>query len=113
MVRLLKTFGFQVTEAASGVEADALLHTKFDLLVCDLMLPGDQKGPDIAKKFLKAHPNVAVLYMSGYQQDILTAEDIEPSLVSVIQKPFSREDFASEVFNLLDHAALDGSDPIG
>ena len=109
VVRLLKTLGFEVTEVGSGSEADALIQTQFDLLVCDLMLPGDQKGPDIAKNFIKAQPNVAVLYMSGYQQDILTAEDIEPALISFIQKPFSREDFASEVFKLMEHAGLAGS----
>jgi two-component system cell cycle sensor histidine kinase/response regulator CckA len=98
---LLKSLGFHVTEVASASESDALEQQKFDLLVCDVMLPGPRKGPDIARKFLEQQPELAVLYMSGFQQGILTTEDLKPPYVSFIQKPFSRDEFAGQINKLL------------
>ena len=63
---LLKSLGFHVTEVASASESDALEQQIFDLLACDVMLPGSRKGPDIAKKFLAHQPELAILYMPGF-----------------------------------------------
>ncbi len=98
--KLLESLGYQVTEVASALEADAMEHVKFDLLVCDVMLPGNRKGPDIARKFRTQQPDLAVLYMSGYQQGILTPKGIAPGPVSFIHKPFTKEDFAAQLTKL-------------
>lgn len=98
---LLKSIGFHVVEAASALEADAFEQSQFDLLVCDLMMPGSRKGADIARKFRQQQPDLKVLFMSGYQQGALTTEDLESEHVSFIQKPFSRDDFAAQIVKLL------------
>jgi len=99
--KFLVSLGFQVTEVASASEADKHQHSKFDLLVCDVMLPGNRKGPEIARTFRQQQPELVVLYMSGYQQGVLTAQDLIPTRVSFIHKPFSRDDFAAQIKELL------------
>lgn len=101
VAKLLTSLGFQVTEVASASESDRLEGQEFDLLICDVMLPGHRKGPDIARRFREQQPKLAVLYMSGFQQGILTTEDLQPHHVSFIQKPFSRDDFAAQIDKLL------------
>jgi two-component system cell cycle sensor histidine kinase/response regulator CckA len=108
VAKMLDALGFQVTSVGTAQEAEISESLTFDLLVCDVMLPGNQKGPDIAKKFQTAQSGIAVLYMSGYQQGILTTADLESSSVSFIQKPFSKEDLTSKVLGLL--AGIEGGD---
>ncbi|MFT7243783.1 MAG: CheY-like chemotaxis protein [Candidatus Azotimanducaceae bacterium] len=98
---LLKSLGFQVVEVASVVEADVFEETPFDLLVCDLMMPGNRKGPDIARKFREQQQDLKVLFMSGYQEGVLTAEDLQSDHASFIQKHFSRNDSAAQIVKLL------------
>ncbi|MFT5100119.1 MAG: hypothetical protein ACI9HY_002245 [Planctomycetaceae bacterium] len=54
------------------------------------MLPVYRKGPEIADKFRPRHPDLVVLYMSGYQQGI-------PTTVSFIRKPFMKNEFATKI----------------
>jgi two-component system cell cycle sensor histidine kinase/response regulator CckA len=71
------------------------------------MLPGDRKGPEIADKLRQRHPDLEVLYMSGYQQGILTSEETQSSSVSFIQKPFTKNEFVTKISVLLRNAARD------
>jgi two-component system cell cycle sensor histidine kinase/response regulator CckA len=99
---LLSSLKLEVVEASSGDEVDKLKDQSFDLLVSDVMLPGDLKGPDIARRLRTKHPGLAVLYMSGFQQGMLSADDLTPEKVAFIQKPFTRKDFSAKIEMLLD-----------
>lgn len=100
--KLLSSLKLDVVEASSGDEVEKLKDQSFDLLVSDVMLPGDMKGPDIARKLRAEQPGLAVLYMSGYQQGMLSAEDLTPEKAAFIQKPFTRKDFSAKIERLLD-----------
>jgi len=100
VAKQLESLGYQVTEVGTAAEAEALVNPNFDLLVCDLMLPGNRKGPEVGNKFRQRQPDLAVLYISGYQQGILTPEETQSSSVSFIQKPFSKRDFAAKIDEL-------------
>ena len=93
----LTSLGFQVTKVVSASESDAHEEQKFNLLVRDVMLPGQRKGTDLARKFREKQPEPAILYMSGFQQGILTTEDLEPHRVCFKQKAFSRDDFSAHI----------------
>jgi CheY-like chemotaxis protein len=99
---LLSSLKLEVVEASSGDEVEKLKDHSFDLLVSDVMLPGDLKGPDIARKLRTEHPGLAVLYMSGFQQGMLSADDLTPEKAAFIQKPFTRKDFSAKIEMLLD-----------
>ena len=101
VARMLQSLGFQVTEVESAQQAEALEQTRFDLLVCDLMLPGSRKGTEIAARFKQNQSNLAVLYMSGYQEGILTTEDLQAANIGFIQKPFRKDKFTAKITELL------------
>jgi two-component system, cell cycle sensor histidine kinase and response regulator CckA len=67
-----------------------------DLLLTDVMMPGGS-GPDVARMLADANPRAAVLYMSGYTDDIISHRGVLEPGVRLITKPFSAEDLRAAV----------------
>ncbi len=63
--------GHRVLTAADGSEAVAILRDgeDLDLLLCDLMLPGDLGGLDVADTARRCRPGLRILIASGYGAD--------------------------------------------
>jgi DNA-binding NtrC family response regulator len=62
---LLQRRGYEVTTAASGAEALALIEQRvFDLLLLDLKMPG-LSGLDVARRARVLQPAVAILFLTG------------------------------------------------
>lgn len=101
VAKLLGSLKLEVLEAANGDEAERLMVEPLDLLVCDVMLPGGVKGPDVARTLRAIQPGIAVLYMSGFHPGVLLKEDLAQKGVDFIQQPFSRDDFSSKIETLL------------
>ena len=69
---VLEKEGFQVLSAENGVDAIHVskLHPgEIDLLVSDVTMPG-MDGPTLATELLSVDPDLPVLLMSGYHQDL-------------------------------------------
>ncbi|MBI2392553.1 MAG: response regulator [Deltaproteobacteria bacterium] len=74
-VRALRASGFQVIAAASGDEALAVARSqRFDVAVCDVVLPG-RSGFDVIAALREEHPDVRVLFVSGYTNELPRAGD--------------------------------------
>jgi CheY-like chemotaxis protein len=58
--------GFEVSEAATGAEALALLDEPVDLILTDVIMPGPVDGWEVAERFRERWPQVSVIYTSGY-----------------------------------------------
>lgn len=99
---MLASLKLDVIEAESGENIKEFRKEDFELLVSDVILPGELKGPNIARQLRNDKPRLAVLYMSGFQQGILTEDDLALVNVDFIQKPFSRNDFAIKIEALLE-----------
>jgi two-component system, cell cycle sensor histidine kinase and response regulator CckA len=56
-----------------------------DVLVTDVVLPG-LRGPDLAKEVQAFHPEVHIIYISGYAQNLTEAQ--VPRGAAFLQKPF-------------------------
>ncbi len=100
----LEAAGYAVLEAGSCEEAveEATKHAgPIHLLLTDVVLPtGD--GKEVAAHLQSLRPDIATLFMSGYNQD-LAAPDAGPESHSVLlQKPFSRSQLLSLVRATLD-----------
>ncbi|MGE5646304.1 MAG: PAS domain-containing protein [Acidobacteriota bacterium] len=95
----LEQFGYAVFEAGDGVEALAVLESAsdgIDLLLTDVMMP-NMDGRELAVKLKSLSPETKVLFVSGY-----TPETLElPENASFLQKPFSREDLARRIREML------------
>src|SRR5437763_1410623 len=58
--------GYHVVPAASGEEGvEKAHHEKFDLVVCDIMMPG-KSGVDVLKDIKAIQPEVEVVMATGY-----------------------------------------------
>ncbi len=90
--QFLESGGYQVIEAKDGVEALQLAREnrgKIDLLVSDMVMPG-MTGQELAVRLQEEHPQICVVFMSGYSEHAATEmADADPS-VKLLTKPFSR-----------------------
>ncbi len=66
---MLEMHGYRVLAAQSGPDALALDERSghgFDLLLTDLIMPGGISGRELAERLQERHPDLKVVYMSGY-----------------------------------------------
>jgi two-component system, cell cycle sensor histidine kinase and response regulator CckA len=89
--RILVRNGYQVISAASGQEAVNAATTCQDpiaIVVTDVIMPGMQ-GKEVAEQVGKIQPDVAILYMSGYTEGLLSAQGVLEPGINLIEKPFT------------------------
>ncbi|HEX2055180.1 MAG TPA: ATP-binding protein, partial [Nitrospiraceae bacterium] len=100
----LTKIGYQVVEAMNGIEA-CLIATQqsgqFDLLLTDIVMPG-MNGRELAGRLHLIYPNLKILFMSGYLDDVTANAGLEQCQTAFIQKPFTPEGLARSVRKLLD-----------
>lgn len=100
----LTSRGYAVTVTSKGVDALPLLESKkedgFDLVIIDLVMP-DVDGMELAGKILKKRPDIRVLVMSGYADDVVVHGVFESDNVDFLAKPFSIRDLFARVTALL------------
>lgn len=80
----------EITSAADSIAAASWIKKldQLDLLLCDVCLPNDMEGPDVAKLALAVHPGAAiVLFSADLRSDIQGMSD----RYSFLQKPFGRD----------------------
>jgi signal transduction histidine kinase len=95
--RILRRHGYVVLEAASGAEALTLAAGHhFDMLLTDLVMP-QVSGPELAQRVGQMNPEVPVLFMSGYSQDVLGPRGALDADAPLIQKPFAARELLKAV----------------
>jgi PAS domain S-box-containing protein len=104
-VRMLRSLGYEVIEAANSSDARHLLAQnggrKVDLLLTDMVMP-QISGRRFADTLRAAHPNIKVLFISGYLEESLQPSDrCEPGMF-FLPKPFDAEQLALKVREALD-----------
>lgn len=101
--RQLEELGYRVQSAPGAVEALAAAgrsDAAIDLLVSDVVMP-DQSGPELAKALLAIHPNIRILFISGYPGDALKSPLLDPTR-NLLSKPFKSESLARKIREILD-----------
>lgn len=101
--RALKDKGYTVIEAEDGEAAlDALNAHEggIDLIVSDVVMPG-MDGPTMVQLVRQEMPEVKVILMSGYSDEVYSGGvDADPS-IRFLGKPFSLKTLASKVKEVL------------
>jgi signal transduction histidine kinase/DNA-binding response OmpR family regulator len=103
-VRVLEGQGYEVLVAESGEAALDLLDARPDqvhLVVSDVAMTGIG-GRELGRRLAEAHPDLPVLYMSGYPADEAVRNGLLEERQPFIQKPFAPEALADAVRALLD-----------
>jgi CheY-like chemotaxis protein len=101
---ILQRYGYIILEACNGAEALSVARSHpgtIHLLLTDIIMP-TMGGVELAEKFSTEYPNVAVLFMSGYSDQIMRHWT---TLSAYIQQPFTLSDLLTQVRELLDRAA--------
>ncbi len=100
--KVLTKRGYHVVEACTGLEAvDIADHYsgKVDVLVTDLVMPG-MGGVAAAEHIVRNHPEAAVIFMSGYTNEVAALDTLAGDVV-FLQKPFSSEDLLAKIESAL------------
>ncbi|MBU2098712.1 MAG: response regulator, partial [Gammaproteobacteria bacterium] len=102
---LLNSLGYQTVSAASGHEALELLrqNPSIKLLFTDVVMPGGMNGKELAEQAVAIHPELPVLFTSGYAEDAIVHQGRLERGVHLLAKPYRRQDLASKLRNMLDN----------
>ena len=101
---VLETCGYRIHEAATGDAAIlACEHIKdvIHLLLTDVVMP-KMSGRDVATRLRILHPEMRIVYMSGYAENAIVHHGVLDEGTWFIQKPFSPQALALKVREVLD-----------
>ncbi len=102
--RILETNGYRVLSAANGGDALALAEGDvgpLHLLLTDVVMP-DMNGKQLYERLAADRPELAVIYMSGYADDVIARHGVLDEDAHFIQKPFDKADLATRIRQVLD-----------
>ena len=103
LIGILGKAGYNVRAASSGDEAIKIFadDPSFDMLLTDIVMPGELQGTKLAKVLRAQRPDLPVVFMSGYAEEAtvhgngLRPEDIR------LMKPVSRKDLLNAIARAL------------
>ena len=111
-VLLLERLGYKTTTAGSGRQALDILEARpdIDLLFCDVVMPGDLDGYQVALSAQQMRPALKVLLTSGFtkrreEHANGDGEDLADMARNILSKPYNLVELALAV-----RRALDGHD---
>nr|WP_319404510.1 PAS domain S-box protein [uncultured Desulfosarcina sp.] len=83
--------GYKVFQAQNGKDAlkvCELNEDSIDLLLTDVVMP-EMNGKELFSILRKKHPNMKVVYMSGYTENVISHHGVLDEGLQFIQKPFT------------------------
>ena len=93
-VKTLEGLGYQPIDVGDAAGARDVLDRgdKIDLVLSDVVLPGDLSGPEFAAEIRERRPRLAIVFMSGYpaaaRNGFLDSDRV------LLNKPFRRRQLA-------------------
>jgi len=100
----LEALGYKVFEAPDPAVAleisnahEGLIH----LLLTDVIMPGIN-GRELAQRIVSARPEIRVLYMSGYSENVVGHNGTLEAGINLLQKPFALPTLKTKVRQVLD-----------
>jgi two-component system cell cycle sensor histidine kinase/response regulator CckA len=97
--RALRNKGYKVIEAKSGEAALEVITSgseKVELLITDVVMP-KMDGPNLVKLVRELHPDMKVIFISGYTEDAFRKRLDRDSDIHFLPKPFSLKQLAGKV----------------
>lgn len=101
---MLEDLGYSVLMARTADEACKLAaenRDAIDVLMTDVVMP-KVNGRQLVKKLTPDHPNMKVIYMSGYTANVIANHGLLEDGINFISKPFTYEQLAEKLREVLD-----------
>jgi two-component system cell cycle sensor histidine kinase/response regulator CckA len=101
--RALRNKGYKVIEAKSGEAALDLIRNadkQVDLLITDVVMPR-MDGPGLVREVREIHPQMKVIFISGYTEDAFRQRLGSDSGIDFLPKPFSLKQLATKVRDVI------------
>jgi signal transduction histidine kinase/ActR/RegA family two-component response regulator len=107
---ILLELGYGVLDAANVKEALRLVakRPRIDLLFTDVVL-GESNGRALADRLRTTYPSLPVLFTTGYTRNAIVHQGRLDADVHLLNKPFTQQDLARKLRELLD--AAEGKTP--
>ncbi|MCH9038749.1 MAG: response regulator [Chloroflexi bacterium] len=103
--RVLRQQGYTVLQASNGVEALSIASRhadgEIDLLLTDVVMPLIG-GRELSIKLRDIHPNVRVIYTSGYTDEAVIRHGMLKPGTDFVQKPYSLAGLTQKIRSVLD-----------
>ncbi len=106
-IEALTELGYAVVSATGATEAVAILSERadIDLLFTDIVMP-EINGRKLAEMVRPLRPDLPVLYTTGYTRNAIVHNGVLDAGVDMIGKPFTLDELAVKVREVLDTALL-------
>jgi two-component system cell cycle sensor histidine kinase/response regulator CckA len=101
---ILRRQGYRVLTADCGAAALEIWNTRkdeIDILLTDVIMP-QMSGSQLAHRLREMRPDLKVLFMSGYTDDMIAGHGVLAGETQLIQKPFSSRDLGIKLRAVLD-----------
>jgi PAS domain S-box-containing protein len=101
---VLEASGFEVSVAAGGAEALERIGAEaaFDALVTDVVMP-EMSGAELAQRLRAMRPDLPVVFMSGYTDDVLGSDELSLPATAFVRKPFANAELVGAVRGTIDY----------
>ncbi|MDB4963000.1 MAG: Response regulator of zinc sigma-54-dependent two-component system [Myxococcales bacterium] len=109
LVALLRRDGYEVVQAATGLEAIERL-AEVDVVITDLRMPGAD-GMEVLRTASKNHPHVPVIMITAYGSVGQAVEAIKAGAFDYIEKPFEQDSIRSIIGKAIGQAAANRTAP--
>jgi two-component system, cell cycle sensor histidine kinase and response regulator CckA len=110
----LGTIFFRILHARDGVEALRLIDSSpelIDVLLLDVVMPR-LNGNELARVIKSWHPNIKIIFMSGYPDDLNVNQGIPSGDISFLGKPFTVKCLLQAVKESLQDRMANNVEPI-
>ncbi|MGO9409716.1 MAG: response regulator [Spirochaetia bacterium] len=104
---ILERNGYSVLEASSGDEALEVVGSQsaaVHLLLTDVVMPR-MSGPELGRRLRSLQPDVRILYMTGYSEDLASRHGSLGADADLIEKPFDSASLLARVRKTLSPGA--------
>ncbi len=104
LIRMLSRTGYTVYSARSGLEALSMIRDNsldVDLILTDIVMP-NMNGVEMSKEITNILPEVKLIFMSGYSEQVILQSGAIAEDVPFIKKPFRSNEVIKIVRDVLD-----------
>jgi CheY-like chemotaxis protein len=100
--QMLQRLGHSVVSAANGAEALQLVNNgeHVELLVTDVVMPWIN-GRELYERMTARFPDLAVVYLSGYTDNVILRKGVIEPGITLVRKPFSEADLGAAIQSVM------------